>query len=156
MLQTSLMMINTVYCVISRMVCNFHKCHHPSQKDSTAGSTNTQCSEKVTPFKTTKNVLHFRLADPIQAQRLYEAQRDLRPLHREEETLEPGPASSAQHKVGPHNDGGYKPIIGETTQGTRLSSVRLFCFRLAASTFVTHLHNGENRETHRDHIEKHI
>ena len=30
-----------------------------------------------------KSFLIFRLADPIQAQRLYEAQRDLRPLHRE-------------------------------------------------------------------------
>ena len=39
-----------------------------------------------------KIVLNFRLADPIQAQRLYEAQRDLRPLHRQQE-------ADTQHKV---------------------------------------------------------
>ena len=40
-----------------------------------------------------KLVLNFRLADPIQAQRLYEAQRDLRPLHREQAEAD------TQHKV---------------------------------------------------------
>lgn len=99
--------------------------HHTEQ-----GQQTHMAHTKLLFLKTTKIVLHFRLADPIAAQRLYEAQRDLRPLHREaEETLEPQPASSAQHKVGPSTImGGYKPIIGETTQGhqTFLGQIILF------------------------------
>ena len=53
-----------------------------------------------------KSFLIFRLADPIQAQQVYEAQRDLRPLHREQaeaaarQRLAPGVEDSQrQHKV---------------------------------------------------------
>ena len=94
------------------------------------------------------------MADPIQAQQVYEAQRDLRPLHREQEEaaarqrLTSGVVDSQrQNKV----RRGYnrEDINLFRRDNSRYSSaVRLFCLRLAARAFVTHLHNGENRETH--------
>ena len=92
------------------------------------------------------------MADPIQAQQVYEAQRDLRPLHREQaeaearQRLTSGGVDS-QHKV----RRGYnrEDINLFRRDNSRPSlAVRLFCLRLAARAFVTHLHNGENRETH--------
>ena len=137
------------YCLLTLFrewlwVCNFHKCHHPSLGTAQRGQQTHTAKKLLSPKM--KIVLNFRLADPIQAQRLYEAQRDLRPLHRQQE-------ADTQQKVRTEDT-----VMGDINlrDNGGLSSVRLFCFRLAASTFVTHLHNGENRETHRDHIEKHI
>ena len=94
-------------------------------RDSSAGSTNTHCKKLL--LQKMKLVLNFRLADPIQAQRLYEAQRDLRPLHREQAEAD------TQHKVRTEDTvmGGYKPVIGETTEGSPRSDYSVFAWLLA-------------------------
>ena len=94
------------YCLLTLFrewlwVCNFHKCHHPSLGTAQRGQQTHTAKKLLSPKM--KIVLNFRLADPIQAQRLYEAQRDLRPLHRQQE-------ADTQQKVRTEDsNGGYKP-----------------------------------------------
>ena len=118
------------YCLLTLFrgwlwVCNFHKCHHPSLGTAQRGQ-QTHTAKKLLLQKM-KLVLNFRLADPIQAQRLYEAQRDLRPLHREQAEAD------TQHKVRTEDTvmGGYKPVIGETTEGSPRSDYSVFAWLLA-------------------------